>query len=185
MFMCPENAKPGTYAIGQISLLSTSCELSAIKDIYTNSPINNQNCQSWPNGSRTSFYMGNLSKDFGSSSINAKQWNGYVNPLVVQMEVTAADPLEAPKIEEGEINPSTIEFRYLYSNEQNCTGSVSAGELAEDKLIKDGYWTLKAINLKPSQQLLLSCLALMRQAQKLKVRLVLELQNQFHRHHLN
>ncbi len=145
----PRNAKPGTYAIGQISLLSTSCELSAIKDIYTNSPINNQNCQSWPNGSRTSFYMGNLSKDFGSSSINAKQWNGYVNPLVVQMEVTAADPLEAPKIEEGEINPSTIEFRYLYSNEQNCTGSVSAGELAEDKLIKDGYWTLKAINLKP------------------------------------
>ena len=145
----PRNAKPGTYAIGQITLLSTSCELSTMKDIYTNSPINSQNCQSWPNGSHTTFYMGNLSKDFGSSSVSTKLWNGYVNPLAVQMEVTAADPLEAPKIEEGEINPSTIEFRYLYSNEQSCTGSVSTGEIVDDKLIKDGYWTLKAINLKP------------------------------------
>lgn len=149
----PRNAKPGTYAIGQISLLSTSCELSAIKDIYTNSPINNQNCQSWPNGSRTTFYMGNLTKDFGSSSINTKQWNGYVNPLAVQMEVTAADPLAAPKLELVEAGPTAIEYRYLYSNEQNCVGSTNAGDLVDDKLINNNYWTLKVINLKPDSAL--------------------------------
>jgi hypothetical protein len=149
----PRNAKPGTYAIGQISLISTSCELSAIKDIYTNSPINNQNCQSWPNGSRTTFYMGNLTKDFGSSSINTKQWNGYVNPLAVQMEVTAADPLAAPKLELVEAGPTAIEYRYLYSNEQNCVGSTNAGDLVDDKLINNNYWTLKVINLKPDSAL--------------------------------
>ena len=149
----PRNAKPGTYAIGQISLLSTSCELSAIKDIYTNSPNNNQNCQSWPNGSRTTFYMGNLTKDFGSSSINTKQWNGYVNPLAVQMEVTAADPLAAPKLELVEAGPTAIEYRYLYSNEQSCVGSTNAGDLVDDKLINNNYWTLKVINLKPDSAL--------------------------------
>jgi hypothetical protein len=149
----PRNAKPGTYAIGQISLLSTSCEISAIKDIYTNSPINNQNCQSWPNGSRTTFYMGNLSKDFGSSSINTKQWNGYVNPLVVQMEVTAADPLAAPKVESVDVGPTAIEYRYLYSNEQSCVGSTSAGDLVDDKVINNNYWMLKVINLKPDSAL--------------------------------
>jgi hypothetical protein len=145
----PRNAKPGTYAIGQISLLSTTCSLSTMKDIYTNSPVNNQNCQSWPNGSRTTFYMGNLSKDFGSSSVNTKQWNGYVNPLAAQMEVTAAAPLEAPKLEEVDVGPSAIEYRYQYSSDQTCSGSASAGDLVDDKTLKDKYWTLKVNNLKP------------------------------------
>ena len=149
----PRNAKPGTYAIGQITLLSTSCELSTMKDIYTNSPINSQNCQSWPNGSRTTFYMGNLSKDFGSSSVSSKIWNGYVNPLAVQMEVTAADPLAAPKLELVEAGPTAIEYRYLYSYEQNCVGSTNAGDLVDDKLINNNYWTLKVINLKPDSAL--------------------------------
>jgi hypothetical protein len=93
--------------------------------------------------------MGSLSKNFGSSGITAKTWPGYVNPLAVQLEVTAADPLEAPKIEEVDTTSTAIEYRYLYSSEQSCVGSASAGELVDDKLINDGYWTLKVNNLKP------------------------------------
>jgi hypothetical protein len=145
----PRSAKPGSYAIGQLVLFSTSCQISTMKDIQANSPSNNLGCQTWPNGWHTSFYMGNLSKDFGSSGINAKTWSGYVNPLAVQLEVTAADPLEAPKVEEVDTTSTTIEYRYLYSSEQSCIGSATAGDLVDDKLIKDGYWTLKVNNLKP------------------------------------
>jgi hypothetical protein len=97
--------------------------------------------------------MGNLSKDFGSSSVSSKIWNGYVNPLAVQMEVTAADPLAAPKLELVEAGPTAIEYRYLYSYEQNCVGSTNAGDLVDDKLINNNYWTLKVINLKPDSAL--------------------------------
>jgi hypothetical protein len=145
----PRNAKPGTYAIGQLILLSTTCELSTSQFVSGSSQANNLNCQTWPNGWGTSFYMGSLSKNFGSSGITAKTWPGYVNPLAVQLEVTAADPLEAPKIEEVDTTSTAIEYRYLYSSEQSCVGSASAGELVDDKLINDGYWTLKVNNLKP------------------------------------
>jgi hypothetical protein len=145
----PRSAKPGNYAIAQLILFSTSCELSSMRDLQSKSPINNLGCQSWPNGWHTSFYMGSLSKDFGSSGITTKTWPGYVNPLAVQLEVTAGDPLEAPRIEEVDIASTTIEYRYLYSNDQSCVGSATAGDLVDDKLINDGYWTLKVNNLKP------------------------------------
>jgi len=145
----PRSAKPGSYAIGEMNILGTSCQLLNVRDIYTVSQSNNLNCQGWPNGWRTSFYMGNLTKDFGSTGFNSKLWTGYVNPLSVQIEVTAAAPLEAPKVEEVEVGPSTIEYRYLYSSEQSCVGSASAGDLVDEKTMKDNYWTLKVNNLKP------------------------------------
>jgi hypothetical protein len=145
----PRTAKPGTYSLGRFILLSTVCQLTNAKVPFLVTPANQQPCQGWPNGWRTSFYMGNLYKDFGSSGIKIKTWPGYVNPLAVQLEVMAAAPLEAPKIEEVEISPSVIEYRYLYSKEQSCVGSANGGNLVDDKLIKDGYWTFKVNNLKP------------------------------------
>jgi hypothetical protein len=65
------------------------------------------------------------------------------------MEVTAAAPLEAPKLEEVDVGPSAIEYRYQYSSDQTCSGSASAGDLVDDKTLKDKYWTLKVNNLKP------------------------------------
>jgi len=145
----PRSAKPGNYSIGQLVLLSTTCQLSSSKDIYTVNPANGQSCQGWPNGAHTSFYLGSLSKDFGSSGIGSTQWAGYVNPLSVQLEVTAAAPMVAPKIETVDIGPTTIEYRYLYSNEQSCIGSASTGDLVDNKIMANNYWTLKVINLKP------------------------------------
>jgi len=145
----PRSAKPGSYAIGELNILGTSCQLLNVKDVYTVSQINNQNCQGWPNGVHTLFYMGSLIKHFGSSGYNAKLWTGYINPLSVQIEVTAAAPLEAPKVEEVEVGPSAIEYRYLYSSEQSCVGSASAGDLVDEKTLKDNYRVLKVNNLKP------------------------------------
>jgi hypothetical protein len=93
--------------------------------------------------------MGNLSTNLSSSGNKAKAWTGYVNPMSIKIEVTAAAPLEAPKVEEVEVGPSSIEYRYLYSNEQSCVGSASAGDLVDEKTLKDKYWTLKVNNLKP------------------------------------
>ena len=149
----PRSAKPGAYVVGQLTLLSTSCQLSNMKDIYTTSAVNNQNCQGWPNGWHTSFYLGNLSKDFGSSGVYTNQWTGYVNPMTVQLEVTAAAPLAAPKLETVEESPTSITYRYLYSSEQSCIGSTNVGELVDDKIISNSYWTLKVINLKPDTSL--------------------------------
>lgn len=144
----PRSAKVGTYAIGQLQLMSTSCQLNNMKDIYTNNLVNNQNCQSWPNGSRTSFYMGNLSKDFGSSSVTAKQWSGYVNPFTVQIEVTAPEPLAAPSLELVDVTSNSIEYRYPYSNELTCVATTSVGDLVDDKVLRENYWIIKVLNLK-------------------------------------
>jgi hypothetical protein len=145
----PRNAKPGSYGIGELFLWSTSCKIPAVNSMNIVSSVNNLNCQSWPNGWYTSFSMGNLSTNLSSSGSQAKAWAGYVNPMSVKIEVTAAAPLEAPKVEEVEVGPSAIEYRYLYSNEQSCVGSVSAGDLVDEKTLKDKYWTLKVNNLKP------------------------------------
>jgi hypothetical protein len=93
--------------------------------------------------------MGNLFTNLSSSGSQAKAWAGYVNPMSIKIEVTAAAPLEAPKVEEVEVGPSAIEYRYLYSNEQSCVGSASAGDLVDEKTLKDKYWMLKVNNLKP------------------------------------
>jgi hypothetical protein len=145
----PRNAKPGSYGIGELFLWSTSCKIPAVNSMNIVSSVNNLNCQSWPNGWYTSFSMGNLSTNLSSSGNKAKAWTGYVNPMSIKIEVTAAAPLEAPKVEEVEVGPSAIEYRYLYSNEQSCVGSASAGDLIDEKTLKDKYWTLKVNNLKP------------------------------------
>jgi hypothetical protein len=145
----PRNAKPGSYGIGELFLWSTSCKIPAVNSMNIISSVNNLNCQSWPNGWYTSFSMGNLSTNLSSSGNKAKAWAGYVNPISVKIEVTAAAPLEAPKVEEVEVGPSAIEYRYLYSSEQSCVGSASDGDLVDEKTLKDKYWTLKVNNLKP------------------------------------
>ena len=145
----PRNAKPGSYGIGELFLLSTSCKIPAVNSMNIVSSVNNLNCQSWPNGWYTSFSMGNLSTNLSSSGNKAKVWTGYVNPISVKVEVTAAAPLEAPKVEEVEVGPSAIEYRYLYSSEQSCVGSASAGDLVDEKTLKDNYRVLKVNNLKP------------------------------------
>ena len=145
----PRNAKPGSYGIGELFLWSTSCKIPAVNSMNIVSSVNNLNCQSWPNGWYTSFSMGNLSTNLSSSGNKAKVWTGYVNPISVKVEVTAAAPLEAPKVEELEVGPSAIEYRYLYSSEQSCVGSASAGDLVDEKMLKDNYRVLKVNNLKP------------------------------------
>jgi hypothetical protein len=150
----PRNAKPGSYGIGDLQLWSTSCKIPAINVMNIISSVNNLNCQRSPNGWSTAFSMGNLFSNWSK----AAQWAGYVNPLSVKLEVSAADPLQAPKIDEVEVGTSEIEYRYLYSNEQSCIGSSSAGDLVNE-LPKDNYWTFKVINLKPDSaiSLKLSC----------------------------
>jgi len=150
----PRNTKPGSYGIGDLQLWSTSCKIPAINMMNIVSSVNNLSCQSSPNGWSTAFSMGNLFSNWSK----AAQWAGYVNPLSVKLEVSAADPLQAPKIEEVEVGTSEIEYRYLYSNEQSCIGSSSAGDLVNE-LPKDNYWTFKVINLKPDSaiSLKLSC----------------------------
>jgi len=150
----PRNTKPGSYGIGDLQLWSTSCKIPAINMMNIVSSVNNLSCQSSPNGWSTAFSMGNLFSNWSK----AAQWAGYVNPLSVKLEVSAADPLQAPKIEEVEVRTSEIEYRYLYSNEQSCIGSSSAGDLVNE-LPKDNYWTFKVINLKPDSaiSLKLSC----------------------------
>ena len=145
----PRNAKPGNYVIGQLSLASTSCQLATMQEINLNSQVNNLNCQGWPNWANTTYYFGSLSRSFGSSSSLTSTWSGYIDPKTIPLEVTAAAPLEAPKIEEVNISPSAIEYRYLYSSEESCIGSTSAGDLVDDRVIKESFWTLKLINLKP------------------------------------
>jgi hypothetical protein len=129
-------------------LLGTTCALINSTSIYQANPANNINCQSSPNGWRTNYYMGSLTKDFGSSSVTAKAWSKYINPQTIPLEVTGADPLQAPKIQESEITPSSIEYRYEYSSERNCIPSSSAGDLADDKNLKDTFWYFKVNNLK-------------------------------------
>ena len=145
----PRNAKPGSYGIGELFLWSTTCKIPAINMMNIVSPVNNLNCQSWPNGWYTSFSMGNVSTNLSSSGNKAKLWAGYVNPISVKIEVTAAAPLEAPKVEEVEVGPSAIEYRYLYSSEQTCVGSTTAGNLVDEKTLENKYWMLKVNDLKP------------------------------------
>lgn len=145
----PRSAIPGSYAIGQMVILGTTCTLMDSTSIYAVNPANNINCQSSPNGWRTNYYVGSLTKDFGSSSVTAKAWSNYVNPQTIPIEVTAADPFEAPKIEVAEVNPSAIDFRYQYSNESSCKASSSAGNLVDDKNLKDKFWYFQVNNLTP------------------------------------
>jgi hypothetical protein len=145
----PRSAKPGTYTLGQLMISTTACEINALKDYTSDNPKNNINCQGWPNGWQTNYYLGSLNKNLGSTSIFVQPWQDYVDPRSIPIEVTAAAPLEAPKVEEVEVGPSTMEYRYLYSSEQSCVGSASAGDLVEEKTLKDKYWTLKVNNLKP------------------------------------
>lgn len=154
----PRNAKPGSYGIGDLLLWSTSCKLPAVNTINIVSSANNINCQSSPNGWYTSFSMGNLFSGLTSSGNKGKPWTGYVNPISVKIDVTAAAPLEAPKVEVIDVSSSSVEFQYLYSGEQSCAGSVNIGDLVEDK-IQNNYRILKVINLKPESPvtLKLSC----------------------------
>ena len=151
----PRNTKPGSYGIGELQLWSTSCKIPAINVMNIVSSVNNLSCQRSPNGWSTAFSMGNLFSNW----LNATQWAGYVNPASVKLDVSAADPLQAPKIEEVEVGSSEIEYRYLYSNEQSCIGSSSAGDLVDEKTLKDNYILLKIKNLKPNAEvsLKLSC----------------------------
>ena len=151
----PRNTKPGSYGIGDLQLWSTSCKIPAINVMNIVSSVNNLSCQRSPNGWSTAFSMGNLFSNW----LNATQWAGYVNPASVKLDVSAADPLHAPKLEEVEVGTSEIEYRYLYSNEQSCIGSVSAGDLVDEKTLKDNYILLKIKNLKPNAEvsLKLSC----------------------------
>jgi hypothetical protein len=145
----PRSAKPGTYTLGQLMISTTACEINALKDYTSDNPKNNINCQGWPNGWQTNYYLGSLNKNLGSTSIFVQPWQDYVDPRSIPIEVTAAAPLEAPKVEEVEVGPSTMEYRYLYSSEQSCVGSASAGDLVEEKTLKDNYRVLKVSNLKP------------------------------------
>lgn len=145
----PRSAKPGAYAIGQMVILGTTCTLMDSTSIYAVNPANNINCQSSPNGWRTNYYMGSLTKDFGSSSVTATAWSNYVNPQTIPIEITAADPFEAPKIEVADVNPSTIDFRYQYSNESSCKASSSAGNVVDDKNLKEKFWYFQVNNLTP------------------------------------
>ena len=144
----PRNTKPGSYGIGELQLWSTSCKIPAINVMNIVSSVNNLSCQRSPNGWSTAFSMGNLFSNW----LKATQWAGYVNPASVKLEVSAADPLQAPKLEEVEVGTSEIEYRYLYSNEQSCIGSVSAGDLIDEKTLKDNYILLKIKNLKPNAE---------------------------------
>lgn len=144
----PRTAIPGSYAIGQMVILGTTCALVNSTSIYSANPANNINCQISPNGWRTNYYMGSLTKDFGSSSVTAKAWSNYINPQIIPIEVTAADPFTAPKLEESDITPSSIEYRYEYSNERNCVPASSTGDLANDKNLKDAFLYFKVNNLK-------------------------------------
>jgi hypothetical protein len=134
-------------------ILGTTCEITNPKQIYEANPKNNLNCQSTPNGWRTNYYMGSLTKDFGSTSITAKAWSNYISPQSIPIEVTAADPLQAPKIEEAEVTSSSLEFRYLFSNEQSCVASSTLGDLVDDKIQKESFWYFKVNNLKPDSAL--------------------------------
>lgn len=145
----PRTAVAGTYAIGQMVLLGTTCELVNSESIYRTNPINNLDCQTSPNSWRTTYYMGSVTREFGSSAVAAKTWSNYINPQNIPIEVTAADPLIAPKLEESEITPSRIEFRYEYSSERNCIASSSTGDLVDDKNLKGTYWYFVVNNLKP------------------------------------
>ncbi|MCF8534606.1 MAG: hypothetical protein K9F92_00305 [Candidatus Nanopelagicaceae bacterium] len=145
----PRTANPGEYVIGQMVILGTTCNLLDSTSIYSANPTNNLNCQSSPNGWRTNYYLGSLTKDFGSSSISAKAWSNYVNPQTIPLEVTAPDPFEAPKIEIADVNPSTIDFRYEYSSESSCIATSSAGNVVDDKNLKDKFWYFQVNNLTP------------------------------------
>jgi hypothetical protein len=120
-----------------------------MQEINSTSKVNNLGCQSWPNAWHTTYFIGSISKDFGASGYNKETWANYKDPQTFPIEVLAPEPLEAPRIEEINISPSAIEYRYLYSNEQSCVESTSAGDLDDGKLIKDNYWTFKVNNLKP------------------------------------
>ena len=155
----PRNAKPGNYVIGQLSLLSTSCQLTNMQEISANNKVNNISCQGRPNAWHTTYYLGSVTKDFGAAGYNIKPWVNYKDPLMLPIEVTAPAPLEAPKLEEVKRTPTSLEFRYLYSNEQSCIAKSSSGDLADEKGVKDIYGPLKVNNLKPDSEvtLTLSC----------------------------
>jgi hypothetical protein len=151
----PRKLRPGTYRIGDLELWSTSCKISAINVMNIVSAVNNLSCQRLPNSWYTAFSMGNLFSNYSNTS----QWAGYVNPASLRLEISDADPLQAPKIEEVEVGSSEIKYRYLNSSEQSCIGSVSAGDLVDEKTLNDNYWNLSVINLKPDSaiSLKLSC----------------------------
>jgi len=149
----PRSANPGNYSIGQLTILSTSCQLLNMKDISSVNLINGQNCQTWPNGSHTNFYMGNLTKDFGSAGISMTPWKGYINPLSVQIEVTAAAPLQAPKIEELDNSSNSISYGYQYSNEQTCSATSSSGDLVDENMYTDGFRIFKVNSLSPNSDI--------------------------------
>ena len=155
----PRNTKSGNYVIGQLSLLSTSCQLASMQEINANYKVNNVACQGFPNAWHTTYYLGSITKDFGSSGYNIKPWANYKDPLMLPIEVTAPAPLEAPKLEEVERTPMSLEFRYLSSSEQICIAKSSLGDLVDEKAVKDIYVPLKVNNLKPDSEvtLTLSC----------------------------
>lgn len=144
----PRSAKSGIYVLGQLIISTTTCEISALKDYTSDNPTNNINCQSAPNGWQTNYYLGSINKNYGSFSISEKPWQEYVDPRIFPIEVTAADPFQAPKIEEVDVESSLIEYRYKYSNERNCIPSSSEGDLVDSKNLEDTFWYFKVNNLK-------------------------------------
>jgi hypothetical protein len=130
-----------------------------MQEISANNKVNNISCQGRPNAWHTTYYLGSVTKDFGAAGYNIKPWANYKDPLMLPIEVTAPAPLEAPKLEEVKRTPTSLEFRYLYSNEQSCIAKSSSGDLADEKGVKDIYGPLKVNNLKPDSEvtLTLSC----------------------------
>jgi len=155
----PRNTLPGSYVIGQLNILGTSCQLNNVKDIYSYNQANGQFCQGWPNGWHTSYYMGSLNQDFGTSGSVLKPWVGYINPMTIPLEVTAASPLVAPKLELVEATPSSVEWRFQSSSEYSCKATSDIGDVSEPQMISAGYLNVKVNNLKPSTAatLKLSC----------------------------
>jgi hypothetical protein len=155
----PRNTFPGSYVIGQLNILGTACQFKNVKDIYSYNLSNGQICQGWPNGWHTSYYLGSLNHDFGTSGSAIKPWVGYISPMTIPLEVTAAAPLVAPKLELVEVTPSSVEWRFQSSNEYSCKATSDVGDVVEAQLISPGYFNIKINNLKPSTAatLKLSC----------------------------
>jgi hypothetical protein len=110
----PRTAKPGTYTIGQLTVISTTCDFSTKSELNGPSKENGANCQDGSNSWNTTYNTG---------SLVGAIWPGYASLASLTMEITPPGQIAPPPLGQFKITSTSIDYKLDFFNRyeyQNC-----------------------------------------------------------------
>ena len=117
----PRSAKPGTYTIGQLTVISTICNFLNQNELNSVNKDNGEDCLGPTNVWNTTSNYGILS---GTS------WTEYSSLSSLTIVITSPGPVDPPRLVPFKIDSTSVEFKLDQTNKgeyQNCIPISSLG----------------------------------------------------------